>query len=273
MQHTRRISGPDRDVRSLVTRWQQDGDPSAREELLRRFLPLARRLAGRYRNPNEPFDDLAQVASIGLLGAIDRFDASRGVKFSSFATPTILGELKRHFRDTGWSVHVPRGAQELALRVEGAAQQLTTQTGTAPRIDEIAASLKISVEDALTGLEAGAAHYATGLDAPVRSPEGQEDLTLADTLGQEDERLGLTETSMALSAAFARLGYQERTALTLRMLPHLQQSESGKIMGCSQMSVSRLLRHAAATVYALMEPPTAEPDTHPTLAEAARPDP
>src|ERR1700756_1199625 len=137
----------------LFMRWHEHGDARAREELVERFLPLARNLARRYAGAREPFDDLLQVASLGLVKAIDRFDINRGAAFSSFAVPTILGELKRYFRDLGWSVHVPRGAQEQALKVEEAQQTLTTKTGRPPTVQELAEYLEMSIEDVLDALE------------------------------------------------------------------------------------------------------------------------
>src|SRR3989440_255123 len=152
---------PDRvDSDKLFVRWQKSGDQRAREELVNRFLPLARNLARRYAGAREPFDDLLQVASLGLVKAIDRFDVERGAAFSSFAVPTILGELKRYFRDLGWSVHVPRGAQERALKVEEAEQKLTTQHGRPPTVPELAEYLELSLEDVLDALETAGAHHA-----------------------------------------------------------------------------------------------------------------
>jgi len=152
------------DSDELFVRWQRDGDRRAREELVERYMPLARRLARRYLGAREPLDDLVQVASLGLVKAIDRFDAGRGNAFTSFAVPTILGELKRYFRDRGWSVHVPRGAQERALKVEETQRQLITRTGRAPTIHELAAYMELSLEEVLDALEAAAAHHATSLD-------------------------------------------------------------------------------------------------------------
>src|SRR6201988_781674 len=135
------------DSAELFVRWQEHGDRGARDELVTRFLPLARKVARPYPGAREPFEDLLQVASLGLVKAVDRFDVSRGTAFSSFAVPTILGELKRYFRDLGWSVHVPRGAQELALKVEEAQHRLTTQTGRPPSVPDLAQYLELSVED------------------------------------------------------------------------------------------------------------------------------
>src|SRR5690348_7613202 len=154
------------DAAQLFARWQDQGDQLAREELVQRFLPLARKLARRYSGAREPFDDLLQVASLGLVKAIDRFDSTRGTAFSSFAVPTILGELKRYFRDLGWAVHVPRGAQELALKVQAAEQAISPRLGRTPTADELALYMEVSVEQVIDGLEAAAAHHATSLEEP-----------------------------------------------------------------------------------------------------------
>ncbi len=239
----------------LFERLRRTGDRAARDELIRGFLPLARRLAARYTNPYEPFDDLLQVASIGLLGAVDRFDPTRGVRFPSFAIPTILGELKRYFRSTGWSAHVPRRAQELALRVDKSTRQITAKTGRKPRVQEIAQYLELSTEDILIGLDAIRTRYAVSLDAPSHSSAlDSEPESLAGTIGAEDEGLGLVETSISVSAALRRLPYQEREALRLRLREDLKQTEIATRLGCSQMQVSRLLRRAAARVADLIDP-------------------
>src|SRR5438270_11193119 len=150
----------------LFRRWCRHRDRAARDELVKRFLPLARKLAHRYRGAHEPYDDLLQVASLGLVKAIERFEPDRGTAFSSFAVPTILGELKRYFRDLGWSVHVPRGAQERALKVEEAQQKLTSRSGRPPSVQQLAEYLEISVEDVLDALETANAHHSASLDAP-----------------------------------------------------------------------------------------------------------
>jgi RNA polymerase sigma-B factor len=224
--------------------WSLRGElPTAREELVRRYLPLARKLAARYQNPHEPFEDLVQVANLGLLNALDRYDADRGVPFGAYATPTILGELKRHFRNTGWAAHVPRAAQELAQRVQRAVGDLTEQHGRSPEVAELAQFLELGVEQVLDGLESAQAHYSDSLDAPVA--EGvPEATTLGETLGVVDDGYALFETASSLSGGISQLPYLERTALTLRMQGDLKQSEIAKAMGCSQMQVSRLLRRA-----------------------------
>jgi RNA polymerase sigma-B factor len=238
----------------LVRRWRELGDRNARDELFVRFLPLARKLAGRYANPNEPLEDLVQVASVGLIGAIDRFDPDRGVRFPAFAIPTILGELKRYFRNTGWSVHVPRGAQEMALRVDRAVRHIASQTGVHPRVDELAEYLEVSQEDVLAGLDAGTAHYSVSLDAPVSAGDGEEPDPLSESIGSEDESYALVETTASLSAAMSRLPYLERRALSLRLESDLKQTEIAQELNCSQMQVSRLLRRAAAKLREMTDP-------------------
>jgi len=217
--------------------------PAARDELLRRHLPLARRLAARYQNPHEPFEDLVQVANLGLLNALDRYDPGRGVPFGAYATPTILGELKRHFRNTGWAAHVPRAAQELAQRVQRAVTELTEQHGRSPEVAELAQFLELDVEEVLEGLESAQAHYSDSLDAPIADGV-PEPTTLGETLGSVDDGYALFETASSLGGSIRQLPYLERTALTLRMQGNLKQSEIAKTMGCSQMQVSRLLRRA-----------------------------
>jgi RNA polymerase sigma-B factor len=229
--------------------WQVRADqPSARDELLRRYLPLARRLAARYHNPHEPFEDLVQVANLGLLHAVDRFDAERGVPFGAYATPTILGELKRHFRNTGWAAHVPRAAQEMAQRVQRAVTELTDKRGRSPEVAELAQFLGLGVEEVLEGLESAQAHYSDSLDAPI-SESSPEPTTLGETLGRLDDGYALVETADSLSGGIRQLPYLERTALSLRMQGDLKQTEIATAMGCSQMQVSRLLRRAAERLH------------------------
>jgi RNA polymerase sigma-B factor len=239
-------SSPAVDTSELARRWQTLGDEQARHELCERFLPLARRLAGRYRTAHEPLEDLVQVASVGLLGAIDRFDPARGTSFTSFAIPTILGELKRYFRNTGWTAHVPRGAQELALRVDRASEELSARTGRAPSVTELSAYLELEIEEVLAGLDARTAHYAIRLDGPAPGVEPGDAQSLGETLGDDDERFELVDAKLTLAAVIPRLPYLERQALKLRVEQNLKQVEIAQQLGCSQMQVSRLLRRAVA---------------------------
>src|SRR5207237_3345273 len=161
------------DSEELFVRWQQHQDQRAREEPVDRVLPLARKLARRYAGAREPLDDRVQVASLGLVKALDRFDSSRRTAFSSFAVPTILGELKRYFRDLGWSVHVQRGRQEQALKVQEAHERLTTRTGRPPTVNQLAEYLELTAEDVLDALETAPAHPSTALDAPREDREDE----------------------------------------------------------------------------------------------------
>jgi RNA polymerase sigma-B factor len=219
------------------------GDQLARDELVRRFLPLARKLARRYVGAREPLDDLVQVASLGLVKAVDRFDPDREIAFSSFAVPTIVGELKRYFRDLGWAVHVPRGAQEMALRVAHVSQQLSARTGRAPTPVELAQFLEWSIEEVVDALEAGAAHHTASLDAPSDSGEGESG-TLVQSIGGEDAGYDLVDARVTIASAARLLPARERRVLWLRFVDDLTQTQIADQIGVSQMQVSRILRRA-----------------------------
>jgi RNA polymerase sigma-B factor len=237
---------PERVSRDLFERWQRDQDPRARERLVQCYLPLARRLAARYRGlAGEPFDDLVQVASLGLLKAVDRFDAGRGTAFSSFAVPTILGELKRYFRDAGWSAHVPRGAQELALKVQEAEQVISVRLGRSPTVDEIGQYLEVDVEQVIEGVEAAAAHHADSLEEPHDELDG-ESRSLSEVLGEDDPRFEQIDASLTITSAARELSEREQHVLQLRFYGELTQSEIADRIGISQMQVSRILRGAIA---------------------------
>jgi RNA polymerase sigma-B factor len=240
------------DPEELFDRWQKHHDQRAREELVERYMPLARRLARRYLGAREPFEDLVQVASLGLVKAIDRFDASRGNAFTSFAVPTILGELKRYFRDLGWAVHVPRGAQERALKVEEVQRELTSKTGHAPSITELAEYMELSIEDVLDALEAAGAHHSMSLDTP--RDDGESDGgTIADVLGEEDKRFEFIDAGASIAQAAQQLTERERRILALRFIEDRTQTQIAEIEGVSQMQVSRVLRRALATLSELVE--------------------
>jgi RNA polymerase sigma-B factor len=232
-----------RTERELLVRYHRHGDLAAREELAGRFLPLARDLALRYTYTDEPFDDLLQVASLGLIKAIDRFEPERGTKFSSYAAPTILGELKRYFRDKGWALHVPRDLQERTLAVNRETEALSKQLGRSPRVREVARALGCSAEQVLEAQEAAASYEAASLNAPT-SREDDEAAELVDLLGAEDHTYELVESRDAIASTWRALPEIERTVLELRFLHDLTQREIGERIGYSQMHVSRLLRRA-----------------------------
>jgi RNA polymerase sigma-B factor len=227
----------------LLESYHLDGDLAAREELVHRFMPLARDLALRYSYADEQFDDLFQVASLGLLKAIDRYEPGRGSKFTSYAAPTILGELKRHFRDKGWAVHVPRDLQERALAVSRERENLSKQLQRTPTVKELALSLGRSPEEVLEASEAAGSYEAASLDAPA-SREDEDGGALVDMIGQEDASLSLVESREAISHTWSELSQLEQEVLRLRFTEDLTQREIGERVGYSQMHVSRLLRRA-----------------------------
>jgi RNA polymerase sigma-B factor len=229
--------------RGLLVSYHEEGDLAAREELVRRFLPLARDLASRYSYTDEPFDDLLQVASLGLIKAIDRFDPGRGTRFTSYAAPTILGELKRHFRDKGWALHVPRDLQERTLAVNRETEELSKTLGRSPKVREVAESLRCSVEEVLEAQEAAASYEAASLDAPT-ARDDEEAAPLVDLMGGEDSAYELVESRDAIASTWQELPDVERRVLELRFTSDLTQFEIGKRIGYSQMQVSRLLRRA-----------------------------
>ena len=229
--------------RLLLVRYHQLGDIAAREELVERFLPLARDLALRYTYTDEPFDDLLQVASLGLIKAIDRFEPGRGTKFTSYAAPTILGELKRYFRDKGWSLHVPRDLQERTLAVSRATEILSKELRRSPKVREVADHLGCSVEQVLEAQEASASYEAASLDAPASREDG-ESASLVDLLGEDDSAYELVEDRNAIASTWLALPEVERQVIELRFMHDLTQREIGERIGYSQMHVSRLLRRA-----------------------------
>ncbi len=230
--------------RQLLVRYHDEGDLAARVELCERFLPLARDLALRYAYTDEPLDDLVQVASLGLIKAIDRFEPGRGSKFTSYAAPTILGELKRHFRDKGWSVHVPRDLQERTLAVSRATEILSKELGRSPNVREVAEHLGCTAEKVLEAQEAAASYEAASLDAPTGRAADEESASLIDLLGEEDSSYDLVEDRQAIASTWASLPPVERQVLELRFMHDLTQREIGERIGYSQMHVSRLLRRA-----------------------------
>jgi RNA polymerase sigma-B factor len=245
-------SASTREDRRLLLRYHEHGDGSAREQLVERFLPLARQLARRYQRTNEPLDDLMQVASVGLVKAIDRFDPKRGTAFSTYAVPTILGELKRYFRDSGWAVHVPRGMQERVMKLDQAAQELHRKRGRSPSPKELADELLLSEEEVLEAMEAASAYDAVSLEQQKGDSEDSRD-TFQDTLGTEEERYELVEYGAAIAPTLKALTPRERLILHLRFVEDLTQSEIAERIGVSQMHVSRLIRRSLARLRAVAE--------------------
>src|SRR5437588_2055679 len=238
-----------RGERALFSAWR-GGDSRAREALVHRFMPLARALARRYDHASEPFDDLVQVAHVGLLKALDRFDPELGFPFQSFAIPTILGEVRRYFRDAGWSVHVSRSSQERALKLRTAQQQLAGRWGRAPTIAELAEYLELDTEDVVEALQVVQAYEATSLDAA--QPGGADDaLQYADAMGRIDERYELIELDATLISVLSQIPARERLILRMRFVEDLTQTEIAERIGVSQMQVSRLLRQTLARLRVL----------------------
>jgi RNA polymerase sigma-B factor len=221
------------------------GHPSRealRDRAIEAWLPLAQHLAQRYSGRGEPTDDLAQTAAIGLIKAIDKFDPSRGVDFAGYAIPTIIGELKRHFRDRTWDIRVPRRLQELRLSISEANSTLLQTLGRSPTVADIAAHLRITEEEVLEGLEGARAYNAVSLSTPTG--DGERATELADMLGAEDREYELAELRVALGPALATLDEREQRILTLRFYGNLTQSQIADQIGVSQMHVSRLLARA-----------------------------
>jgi RNA polymerase sigma-B factor len=237
-------------VSALFARWRDDQDVRARDALVERFSPLARSLARRYARSSEPFEDLLQVAMLGLLNAINRFDPSRGRAFTSFAVPTILGELRRYFRDCGWAVHVPRGRQEQARKVEQASRRITSDRGRPPTVAELAQYLEMSTEDVLTAIQAANAYATSSLDEPRHDREDGQSPSYAETIGEVDEGYERVEDRTTIIAAAQELADRERLILQLRFAGGLTQTEIAQRVGVSQMQVSRLLRRSIARLQA-----------------------
>jgi RNA polymerase sigma-B factor len=231
------------ELNRLFVSWRQDRDPRARRHLVEHFLPLSYKLARRYRGAHEPEGDLRQVAALGLLKAIDGFDPERGLRFSSYAVPSILGELRRYFRDCGWSVHMPRGIQDLALKVEQARRQLEAQHATVSAT-RIAEYLELTVEQVSDALEANDAHHATSLDTPVH--EDGESATVGSTIGSIDPGFYESEQRVDVERATAVLSDRDRYVLRRRFGSDRTQAEIGAELGLSQMQVSRILGRITA---------------------------
>jgi RNA polymerase sigma-B factor len=231
------------DDKILLRRYHEDGDLQAREQLIEQYMSLVRSLARRYSYRGEPLDDLVQIGAIGLIKAIDRFDLERGVELTTYATPNIIGEIKRHFRDKGWSVRVPRGLQELNVQLSRLMEQLTVQLSRSPTIPELAKAAGVEEEEALEALESGRAY--TSLSLSVGGGGGDDDdLDPLESLGTEEHQYEVSEDRAVLAPGFAVLNERERKILQLRFFEGLTQSQIAQQVGISQMHVSRLIRRS-----------------------------
>ena len=231
--------------RELLRRYHEEGDTSAREELVQRHLPLVRSLARRYAGRGEPLDDIEQVGAIGLIKAIDRFELDREVSLATYATPNVVGEIKRHFRDKGWAIRVPRALQELNAKMSATIDRLTSKLGRSPSIAEIAESLEATPEEVLEAIEVGSAYTTLSLSG---GPGGDDEADPLEAIGEEDEEFERTEDRAALAPALAHLPQRERDILRMRFEDGLPQTHIAERVGLSQMHVSRLIRKSLAAI-------------------------
>jgi RNA polymerase sigma-B factor len=234
--------------RELLRRYHEGGDTSAREALVERHLPLVRSLARRYAGRGESLEDIEQVGAIGLIKAIDRFELSRDVSLATYATPNVVGEIKRHFRDKGWAIRVPRALQELNASMSGAIERLTIKLSRSPSIAEISEELKTTPEQVLEALEVGSAYSTVSLSAGGTGSGGEEQLDPLEAIGEEDEGFARTEDRASLAPALERLPAREREILRMRFEEGLPQTQIAQRIGLSQMHVSRLIRKSLAAM-------------------------
>ena len=235
----------DRDVSALLVAYHRGGDADAREKLLVDLMPLVRALASRYAGRGEPLEDLVQVGALGLIKAVDRFDVDRGVEFSSYAVPTIVGEIRRHFRDKAWAMHVPRRLKELSVRLSRILDELTTELGRSPTVAELAEASGVEEEDVIDALDSTHAYSTRSLHAPF-DDEGED--SLFDKLGVEEPGFVEVEDGSLVSAGLDALDERERRIVELRFFEEMTQSQIAAELGISQMHVSRLLRRALGTM-------------------------
>ena len=247
----------DRNVDALLIEYHRTGNERAREAALIELMPLVRALAARYSGRGEPLEDLVQVGSVGLIKAVDRFDVDRGVEFSSYAVPTIVGEIRRHFRDKAWAMHVPRRLKELSVRLSRVLDDLTTQLGRSPTVAELAEAVGVDEEEVIDALDSSNAYSTRSLHAPF-DDDGDE--SLSDRLGIEERGYGDVEDNALVDAGLEGLDERERRIVELRFFHEMTQSQIAAELGISQMHVSRLLRRALAgmrgRIEELMEEPT-----------------
>ena len=230
--------------KALLRRYHEEGDLQAREELIEQYMSLVRSLARRYSYRGEQLDDLVQIGSIGLIKAIDRFDLDRGVELTTYATPNIIGEIKRHFRDRGWAVRVPRGLQELNVKLSKLVEELTVQYSRSPTIPELAKAAGVEEEEVLEALESGRAYSTLSLSTGGGTSEDGEELDPLESLGEIEHQYEVSEDRAVLAPGFKVLDERERQILHLRFFEGLTQSQIAQQVGISQMHVSRLIRRA-----------------------------
>jgi RNA polymerase sigma-B factor len=240
---------PRLDDKILLRKYHEEGDLHAREQLIEQYMSLVRSLARRYSYRGEQLDDLVQIGAIGLIKAIDRFDLERGVELTTYATPNIIGEIKRHFRDKGWSVRVPRGLQELNVQLSKLIEQLTVQYSRSPTIPELAKAAGVEEEQVLEALESGRAYSSLSLSSGTTS-DGEEDLDPLESIGTEELQYEVSENRAVLAPGFRVLDERERKILQLRFFDGLTQSQIAQQVGISQMHVSRLIRRALEKIRA-----------------------
>ncbi len=236
----------------LLHRYHRLGDRSARDELVERMIPLVRHIARRYADRGEPLDDLVQVGCVGLINSIDRFDPDRGVRLSTFAAPTIAGEIKRHFRDRAWSVRIPRDLQELSAKLSKATERLATEFGRSPTVAELAVAVERSEEDVMEALQGAQSYTSASLDEPLG-----EDRTALDVLGGEDEGYAQTDRRLMVIDGLQALAEREQEIVRLRFFDGLTQREIADRVGVSQMHVSRLLRRSLSEMREQLDAPAA----------------
>ena len=240
-------------TRELFRRFKEEGDMDAREKLVMSHLNLVRFIANKFKNRGEPIDDLVQVGYLGLLKAIDRFDPSRGLEFTTFATPTIMGEIKRHFRDKGWSVRVPRRLQELSAKVNQATDTLTSPLQRSPTIAEIADYLDATVDEVLEAMESSSAYSSVSLEAPSGADD-DDTPSVIDRYATEDSDLAFTDDRIIIEEALASFSPRERDVIEMRFLKGMTQIEIAEKLGISQVQVSRLLRRTLKKIQDKIDP-------------------
>jgi RNA polymerase sigma-B factor len=228
----------------LLRRYHEQGDLAAREQLIEQYMSLVRSLARRYSYRGEQLEDLVQIGAIGLIKAIDRFDVNRGVELTTYATPNIIGEIKRHFRDRGWSVRVPRGLQELNIQLSRLIEELTVTNGRSPTIPELAKAASVTDEEVLEALESGRAYSSLSLSAGSGGHAEDGELDPLESLGTEEHQYEVSEDRAVLAPGFRVLDERERKILHLRFFEGLTQSQIAQQVGISQMHVSRLIRRS-----------------------------